>query len=452
MTARWSWIAALLLLPSLMFADVAPDWHAGFGPPPTGLGLDGDPRALLHHHDALYCGGSFSQAGSTTAWFAARLDESFGAYSWTSIGDLDNRVDAMIAWGDSVLAGGRFTLADGVVVNRVAVFDSTAWSPVGSPGAWTWGGVLSLTLHDGLPWAAGTDFVVRWTGSAWVDAVGAGFSGDVFALASYDGDVFMAGAFSSVPNLSGDPTTAANIARWDGAAWQPVGSGLDGTGYAMTPWRDDLVVGGVFTSPANKAARWNGTSWSALGSGLIGQYVTAIAGWGARLIVGGDLSAAGGSTVSDVAIFDNAVWSDLGGGVDGMVRAISAKDGDVMVGGGFLMVGGSTASSHLGLWIDPTVGVDQTPHSIPISNWPNPFNPSTTVLFAVDSAGPAHIAVYDLGGRIVRTLVDGHLDAGRHRIVWNGCGDDGRSLGSGSYLLRGSTLDGVGIRRLSLIR
>ena len=427
-------IAALLLVPSLLFADVVPDWHAGFGAPPTGLGLDGDPRALLHHNDSVFCGGSFSQAGSTTSWFVSRLDESFGDYSWTNIGDLNNRIDAMVAWGDSVLAGGRFSLADGVTVNKIAVFDGVTWHPVGAPGAWTWGNVLSLTMHEGLPWAAGTDFVVRWNGTTWVDAVGAGLSGDVFALASYNDDVYMAGAFSSVPNLSGDPTTADNIARWDGVDWQPVGSGLDDTGYAMTVWRDKLVVGGVFGSPAALVAKWNGSNWSALGAGVLGQYVTALAPWGARLVVGGDLTGAGGASVSDIAWFDEAVWGGLGDGVDGMVRAVSAKDGNV-VGGGFLTAG-ATASSHIGLWMDPTVGVEGVPGQLDLTAWPNPFNPSTTLSFEMSHDSPTRLEILDLRGRLVNVVMDEKLSSGQHRAIWNGTDTAGRIVDSGVYFAK----------------
>ena len=127
---RIAMIVTVLLLAALFRAPAdAAAWREGFDAPPAGLGLDGDPRALLHHSDGrLYCGGSFSQAGETTAWFAARLDPDGDISTWTSLGDMDNRVDALAAWGDSVLAGGRFTVAGGVSVERVAVFHEGAWS------------------------------------------------------------------------------------------------------------------------------------------------------------------------------------------------------------------------------------------------------------------------------------------------------------------------------------
>ncbi|MEZ4386073.1 MAG: FlgD immunoglobulin-like domain containing protein [Candidatus Krumholzibacteriia bacterium] len=65
---------------------------------------------------------------------------------------------------------------------------------------------------------------------------------------------------------------------------------------------------------------------------------------------------------------------------------------------------------------------------------PNPFNPRTTVRFALERAGSVRLWVADLRGHRVRTLVDGERPAGTHAAVWEGCDDAGRALGSGTYL------------------
>lgn len=67
---------------------------------------------------------------------------------------------------------------------------------------------------------------------------------------------------------------------------------------------------------------------------------------------------------------------------------------------------------------------------------PNPFNPRTTIEYAVDGGGAVRLAVYDLRGRHVRTLVEGARDAGRHRSTWDGRDADGSAVASGVYLLR----------------
>jgi hypothetical protein len=67
---------------------------------------------------------------------------------------------------------------------------------------------------------------------------------------------------------------------------------------------------------------------------------------------------------------------------------------------------------------------------------PNPFNPQTTLHFSLPRAGPARLAVFDLRGRRVRTLVAGRLAAGEHAVRWNGRDGAGRAAPSGVYLVR----------------
>jgi hypothetical protein len=67
-------------------------------------------------------------------------------------------------------------------------------------------------------------------------------------------------------------------------------------------------------------------------------------------------------------------------------------------------------------------------------NHPNPFNPSTTIEFALPVAGPATLRIYDLQGRLVKTLVDQSLTPGRHSAVWDGSDIGGGTAASGVYL------------------
>jgi len=78
---------------------------------------------------------------------------------------------------------------------------------------------------------------------------------------------------------------------------------------------------------------------------------------------------------------------------------------------------------------------------------PNPFNPRVTVDFTVGSAGRVEFAVFDVLGRRVRRLVAADLGAGSHQVVWDGLDDVGRSVASGTYLLRLDGPDGVSARR-----
>lgn len=83
---------------------------------------------------------------------------------------------------------------------------------------------------------------------------------------------------------------------------------------------------------------------------------------------------------------------------------------------------------------------------------PNPFNPRTTLRFDLPRAGAARLAVFDLAGRQVRTLVDGSLPPGPHAIAWDGRDDAGRPVGSGAYVARLEADGVVSSARLGLIR
>lgn len=66
-------------------------------------------------------------------------------------------------------------------------------------------------------------------------------------------------------------------------------------------------------------------------------------------------------------------------------------------------------------------------------NEPNPFNPRTTIRFSLAQEGQVEIAIYDVNGRLVKTLVDGKETAGTHAVVWDGTNDRGTRVGSGVY-------------------
>lgn len=69
-------------------------------------------------------------------------------------------------------------------------------------------------------------------------------------------------------------------------------------------------------------------------------------------------------------------------------------------------------------------------------NYPNPFNPSTSISFSMANPGKARLSIYNLKGQLVNRLLDGDLTSGTHRIVWDGRDDSKRSVPSGIYLYR----------------
>ena len=70
------------------------------------------------------------------------------------------------------------------------------------------------------------------------------------------------------------------------------------------------------------------------------------------------------------------------------------------------------------------------------NNFPNPFNPATTIKYALPQAADVHLTVYNVVGQVVRTLVAEHQNAGRYVVEWDATNDSGHSLSSGMYFYR----------------
>ncbi len=69
-------------------------------------------------------------------------------------------------------------------------------------------------------------------------------------------------------------------------------------------------------------------------------------------------------------------------------------------------------------------------------NFPNPFNPMTTIRYEIAETAPVTMIVYNVQGRRVRTLVNEIKKAGQHEIIWDGRDDNNAPVGSGIYLNR----------------
>jgi len=295
------------------------------------------------------------------------------------------------AWGtENELPGLTNPLDEDRDVGRAwSVFDEGAGPVLFSGGLFTHAGDLVI---NGL---------ARWDGVAW-SAVGGGVTGQdgVYALVTFDdgtGDaLYVGGSFTHAGEVA-----AANVAKWDGQQWSPLGWGFRGgvphtIVYALTVFDDGsgpaVFAGGRFiesiTIRIRGVGKFNGTLWESTGS-LMNEKVNALGvfddGAGEALYAGGLFTSVGGITTNGIAMYDGSTWHAVGGGVGGnlpYVRALKAFDDGsgpaLFVGGNFTSAGG-VAASKVAKWD----GQDWSSLGVGLSGWVTSFQ-----VFD-DGSGPA---------------------------------------------------------------
>ena len=84
-----------------------------------------------------------------------------------------------------------------------------------------------------------------------------------------------------------------------------------------------------------------------------------------------------------------------------------------------------------------SVRIETRPEVYSLSdNYPNPFNPETTIKYQLPEAGDVNLEVYNMLGQVVRTLVSTNQNAGRYVLQWDATNDSGHPLSSGIYFYR----------------
>ena len=325
-----SLLAAAVACASVVQAQCGWGWAEGFGTP----GMDGYVRAMTVCDDgdgpALFMGGRFSSGCGISGANLARWDgDGFSALG-AGVGQDRADVHALLGVdggsGLCIYAGGEFTVAGEVSANNIARWNGTTWLPLGGGMTSEYTPVVrALTVFD---------------------------DGDGPAL-------YAGGCFTAAGAVG-----ASDIARWDGAEWSPLGSGIsddgwhagvcalavfdDGSGPALYAGGDFDTAGGI---SARGIARWDGTGWSPL-SGVVSGVVNALAvfddGSGSALYAGGDFGMVGGVTADNIAKWNGSSWSAVGTGTSGIVSALAVFDDGsgpaLYLAGSFSTAGGAEAS------------------------------------------------------------------------------------------------------------
>ncbi|MCC6355738.1 MAG: choice-of-anchor D domain-containing protein [Verrucomicrobiae bacterium] len=341
---------------------------------------------------AVYVGGNFSSiadasSGSILAKRIAMWDATTNRWIQTPAhdGGANDDVNALAMAGADLYVGGAFTRIGNTNANRIARWDGSAWSPLGTPAqngvnntVWAIAAAASNAIYVGGAFSTAADAssasistrrIGLWNGAAWSplgSATQNGADTEVYAIAAAATNaIYVGGSFTNVADASSASISANRIALWNGAAWSPLGSatqnGADSFVMAIAaPATNAIYLGGWFTTvadassasiSANRIGLWNGSSWSRLGTPTqngVNNPVSAIAALSTNEIyVGGDFTSAADASTSAISVkrvarwdAPTSRWAPLGGGVDDSVNAL-ATDGSarLFAGGQFLSAG-----------------------------------------------------------------------------------------------------------------
>ncbi len=264
---------------------------------------------------------------------------------------LNARVNVMCEYNDKLYLAGDFTSADGVACTRIVAWNGTSFENLNNVPQF-FNGVTSMAVYKGKLYVGGMftiqdqfNYLASYDGTQWdsicTNADYRSTGGPVRSLWVYKDKLYVGGDFGWVDALQ---LNASNIATWDGTAWAALGAGLTGNSsscYAMTVWKDKLVLGGRFTAAngvaCDKVAFWDGSAFSSANTGAnvvsSGRLNCLYAAEG-KLYTGGDYASVGGNLLGGFTEYDGVSWSSNPSSGIGFNRfALEYFNGYLWVGG-----------------------------------------------------------------------------------------------------------------------
>ncbi|MCK5125352.1 MAG: hypothetical protein KAR42_03770 [candidate division Zixibacteria bacterium] len=189
------------------------------------------------------------------------------------------------------------------------------------------------------------------------EAVGTGVNDRIFALAEFNGDLYVGGFFDSAGGIA-----VSNFALWNDSVWEkPLILQVNNEVAALCVFDGKITAGGNFSYPFSYHLFWDGATVSANTGSPNGRIYALCVFDDSLLIVAGDFDEVGSGTVANnIASFQflsggGGQWSALGTGTDGPVYSLAVHDGKLYAGGHFVHAGGATVN-NVAVWHD-SVGV-----------------------------------------------------------------------------------------------
>jgi hypothetical protein len=407
------------------YPDPTPEanWSTLFSAPPGGKGLNGEGRALFVYNDKLVVTGLFTQAGAVAVNYIAAWD---GA-QWSALGQGlgGGNTWALAEYGGDQFAAGRFdSTGSGDPAANLARWDGTSWHGMSPPNnslsigaAYGDDNYLYVGTNTSNPFVSYFD---RWNGTSWSSLALPSGTGVISGFAPYQGQLYFSGSSGA-------------LWWWDGASFQGPGQVFNNSANDVHENNGLLYVGGFWNIADPPGAEpgiaaWDGANWVP-SSAYYPVGTEAIESLNGRLVIGGTygLESFDGDTYIPMA--SSGLWE---------TRDLELYQGDLYVTGVFNYIGG-TESYYIGAWTDPVVGVedaDAPAGALRVYNYPNPFNPSTTIVVQLPQTGRVDVGIYDVAGRLVRTLENGKRGAGPLVLNWDGTNNAGVRVSSGVYFTR----------------
>jgi trimeric autotransporter adhesin len=311
-------------------------WHDLGRPPSPSV----SPTSGVIHQGELYVGSN--AGGAISRWDG----QQWVLFSSGSPGPF-TEITTLASIGGSLYAGSL----DGVYRH-----DGAAWVQLGQSIGLPARAIAEFqgSLYIGII-SSFAPVVYRLTGQTWVPLATASqtssSSNGVLSFAEYQGELYAGGGFEFLNGRTG-----ALVARFDGAAWKPLGGGASSEVMVLSTFEGHPVAGGWFRTMGgdralNLAIKRPGFGWTELGGGLqgfnplnISAAFAAIEHEG-RLIVAGSFRKTGDISHNSIAAWDGDFWHQLGGGVNGQVLALAAHDQDIIAAGFFSTAGGAPANN-----------------------------------------------------------------------------------------------------------
>jgi len=431
-----------------------PAWEA------MGPGFDATVHAIARFSNATYAGGDFIHSGATVVNYIAVWNES--TQQWTSIGGMNGSVYALKVLGSYLYAGGNFTTAGGVSTGGLARWNGTTWSACGG----FFNGVVyalevynnQLAIGGSYPGINSSPNLAQYDGTTYTTFGTGGTNATVHALHSTGPHLYVGGDFTSLGNQS-----INYVGYWDGASFHDTDGGVGNSVYALANNGHLVQVGGTFTSAPNYIGcpywlRWDETGVPQFYSQPFSVTVnigdntsfTAVPDTGYTSLVthwyrNGTQLANGttpwGSTISgatsEVLDIQNVQQQDIGTYFCVLTEGSCGSD-----------------TSAVATLYPGTAGVGPTGYATVLrAIGPNPSPGTTHVQYSLARDSHVKVAVYDVAGRVVKSIDEGALSAGPHEAIWDATDSGGARVRAGVFFV-GLEVDGrsYGTRRLTVVR